>query len=179
MVPASVLGQPEDRLPEDLVRLRVLHDNLPHRKVRWQTQPGNAFLDALFEAVDRHKAKTVAEVLGRTPQGVYYMMNRKRFSKPRPWPTQGDLRELRTAWRSVAADIDLARSISRQDTRYIAVHTALTNLLHRFAFLEVSLALGVPARQLHRFEEPPLDSPEVLARAIEKVLPDAGGRSSG
>lgn len=175
MVPAP-RDRPDDTAdpPADLVRLNELYQALPHPTVRWQTQPGRQFLDTLFVCTEHHSVKEVASALGISAPAIYYMMERPRPARPRTWPSPEDLRALNVTWRAVRAAIGAGRRVRRKSPEYAAVHRELTKLLERFPLRDLALAMGVPSRQLTRFTQPPLDSPEAVARAIGELLPNQG-----
>jgi hypothetical protein len=173
MVPAP-RDRPNDAPapPRDLILLREMYQALPHPSVRWQTEPGGQFLDALFMCVEEHQAKGVATALGISTQAIYYMLECTRPSRPRRWPSPHDLRDINAAWRAVRTAMNAGRSVRRKSPEYVPVHQALIELLdQQFTLRDVALAMKVPSRQLNRFIQTPLDSPEAVARAIEELLP--------
>ncbi len=156
----------------DLKHLITLYRHLPHPSVRWQTIPGGQFLDLLFVCVEFHGPQAVAHAQKSSTQGLQYMLTRLRPRHPRPWPAPQDLRDLHVAWRAVRAAHLAGTVVRRTSPGYTPIHEALTELLTRnFTVLDVALAMGVPARQLARFTQPPLGSPAAIARAIESLLP--------
>jgi hypothetical protein len=173
MVPAP-RARPEDGpVPPDLLHLRELYQALPHPRARWQTEPGGRFLDLLFACVDEHHERAVAAALNVSITGVHYMLERPRLARPRPWPSQDELRTINAAWRVMHAC--RKRTVRRTSTAYIPVHRALVVLLHQYTLGDIALAMNVPLRSLVRFIEPPLASPEDVARAIDELLPNQAG----
>lgn len=161
---------PPDSPQEDLSLLYGRYIALPPPFVRWQTRQGWDFMDDVLAATDLHGVKAVAGVLGISPQGVYYILSRRRPQSQHAWPAPDDLRDLSTAWRRARMDV-ARRRVRRSSAEYIGVHQALKRLMDRgFIVREIALAMGVPIRQLNRFLQPPLESPKALAQAVHEAL---------
>lgn len=152
-----------------LEALQIQYQNLPHQNVRWNTAPGQEFLTALAVAVDTYGRRAVAEGLGRSLQGIDYMLNRRRLRNPDPYPSAGDLIDLLMAWRVVQAISDDGKIVHRYDLAYVPMHRALMVLMSRYDVGLIALAAHIPLRKLKRFQHPPMVSPPDVAQVIQQV----------
>lgn len=123
---------------EALLNLRDEYHRLPPQRVRWSTAPGVEFLDRLFEATDQHSTAVIAEAIGVSVQGIYYMLRRPRPVHPRPWPTTAELADFTTAHNGHPRD-------------YLGARSALKILIKKYAIDDLKYATGVDARTIKRY----------------------------
>lgn len=158
-------------VPADLLPLRTMAENLPPPPARFSTIEGQDLLKALraMEKSGRYSRRELAAALGVSPQTIQNWLQQRIIRKPRKWPGDDDLRELRVAARVALA---MGRRLRRQCPEWGAVHTSLSHLQEcGFEIHEIALALDIPTRRLRRFEQPQLPGPTDLSRSVRTALP--------
>ncbi len=153
-----VSPEPIPDLPADLLDLRRRYQQLPPHSVRWKTHVGRDFLKRIEQATIDYPVRIVAEALDTTHQAIYYMRCKHRFEDAEAWPRDEELRDFRAAWRVVEARHAACQQVRRNSREFEAVYLALAHLSLTFSFTVITKAVNVKARDLRRFQAPPLNS---------------------
>lgn len=153
---------PSQPMPHHVAQaLRKEFEQLPPPAARFRCDAGRRFLGILREHCATYGAKQVADAIGMSISSVYQMRYREPARRIYGYPTEEQMRPVRTAWAAILARRAEGRQIRQTTEQFRTMQHVIVQLCRQINtdVVMIAVALGVEPSQLRVFVEKKLPRP--------------------